>query len=77
MPVYVSLLAYQYTTTVTQPCASTLKIPGRGKVQFSSVDDFMSKTQMSPWHSVSPPFSGFMGNNNHSVELQLRHKLPH
>lgn len=53
MPVYVSLLAYQYTTTVTQPCASTLKIPGRGKVQFSSVDDFMSKTQMSPWHSVS------------------------
>lgn len=23
------------------------------------------------------PLSGFMGNNNHPVELQLRHKLPH
>lgn len=55
MPVHVSPLTYQYTTTVTQPCASTLKIPGRGKVQTSSVDDLLSKTQMPPWHSVFSP----------------------
>lgn len=42
MPVHVSLLTYQYTTTVTQPCASTLKTPGRVKCQTSSTDYLLS-----------------------------------
>lgn len=55
MPVYAWLLTYQHTTTVTQPCASTLETPGRGKSQTSNPDDLLSKTQMSPWHSVFSP----------------------
>lgn len=55
MPVHVSLLTYQYTTTVTQPCASTLTIPDGGKSQTSNADDLLSKTQMLPWQSVFSP----------------------
>lgn len=61
MPVHVSLLTYQYTTTVTRPCASTLKIPGRGRIQTSSADDLLSKTQMLHWHSVFFPPLRFYG----------------
>lgn len=55
MPVHVSLLTYQYTTTVTQLCASTQKIPGRAKIQTNSTDDLLSKTQMLPRRSVFSP----------------------
>lgn len=66
-PVHVSVLK-EYTSTVTQRCASTLQI------QMSGADDFLFKTQMLPWHNISPPLR-FYGNNNHPVEFQLRHKF--
>lgn len=51
MPVHVSLVTYQYTTTVTQPCASTL---AEGRLRQAVLMIYCPK-QLLPWHSVSPP----------------------